>query len=143
MRFASELSLSAGLLCLRVLMGAGIAYHGGAKIFGGRMGAFAEGVGELGFPLPALFAWAAALSEFLGGLLIALGLATRYAAVFVLITMLVAGFGRHAADPFGVKEKALAYATMALTLILTGPGDFSLDRRLGAGLGDRHQRRQT
>jgi len=39
----------------------------------------------------------------------------------------VAAFIRHADDPFNVKEMALAYWVMAITIVLTGPGFFSLD----------------
>ena len=54
-----------GLLWLRVLMGAGMATHGYGKLFtAGRMEKFATGIGEMGFPLPLLFAWLAALAEF-------------------------------------------------------------------------------
>ncbi len=119
-----------GLLCLRVLMGAGMAYHGYGKIFGGRMDSFAAGVAGMGFPLPEFFAWAAALAEFAGGVCIALGLGTRVAALLVLTTMLVAVFVRHSADPFKTKELALAYTTMALALSLTGPGALALDNLL-------------
>ena len=116
-----------GVLWLRVLAGLGIAHHGYLKIFGGRMDQFAEGVGKLGFPLPEVFAWAAALSELLGGLCLAAGLGTRVAAFFVFMTMSVAAFLRHAPDPFSVKELALAYWTMAGALLFTGGGAFSLD----------------
>ena len=61
-----------GLLILRVLAGAGIAYHGYGKLFGGRMDKFAEGVAAMGCPMPEVFAWAAALSEVAGGILLAL-----------------------------------------------------------------------
>ena len=130
----SARGLAGGLLALRVLMGAGMAYHGYGKIFGNRMDQFAAGIGGMGFPLPGFFAWAAALAEFAGGILIALGLATRPAALFILSTMLVAAFVRHAADPFKVKELALAYSAAALTLALTGPGIWALDTPLGRWL---------
>jgi len=119
-----------GLLWLRILMGLGIASHGWQKIFGGQMDRFAAGIAEMGFPLPGLFAWAAALSELLGGLLIVLGLGTRAAALFVFATMSIAAFIRHAPDPFSKKELALAYWTMAGLLILAGAGRFSLDALL-------------
>lgn len=117
-----------GLLWLRVLGGAGIAYHGYGKVFGGMMGKFVQGVAKMGFPAPEVFAWAAALSEFAGGIFIVLGLATRPAAFFVFATMSVAAFVVHKADPFQVKELALAYWTLAGTLIFTGPGSISFDR---------------
>ena len=82
-----------------------------------------------GFPLPGVFGWAALLSEFAGGgILLALGLLTRPAAGFVLITLTVAAFDIHSGDPFAKRELALAYAVVALTLLIAGPGRFSLDR---------------
>jgi putative oxidoreductase len=118
---------SAGLLILRILMGFGIAYHGYGKVFGGQMSMMVDGLGKMGLPAPTLFAWLAALSEFAGGLLIVLGLATRVAALFVFVTMAVAFFVAHAQDPFQVKELAYLYGTIALSLILTGAGCYSFD----------------
>jgi putative oxidoreductase len=120
--------LDLGLLWIRVLMGSGMAYHGFGKVFGGHMAGFAAGVAKMGLPFPEAAAWAAALSEFVGGILIVLGFKVRIAAFFVFSTMTVAAFVRHAADPFSVKELALCYWTMAGMLILTGGGKFNLDR---------------
>lgn len=122
-----EIARDAGLLWLRVLMGAGLANHGFGKVFGDRMDSFAVAIGKLGFPMPYFFAWAAALSEFLGGILIVLGLGTRFAAFFVVITMSVAAFVRHLHDPFRVKELALVYGVMAVAVLLMGAGRYSLD----------------
>ncbi len=122
--------MHAGLLWLRVLMGTGIAYHGYGKVFGGQVAMLTEGVAKMGFPMPEVFAWAAALSEFAGGICIVLGLFTRPAACFVFATMSVAAFIAHASDPFKVKELALAFWTMAGTLILTGGGNFSVEHVL-------------
>ena len=120
-------STSLGLLWLRVMCGAGIAMHGYQKIFGGNMPAFIQRVGEMGFPLPEVFAWLAAGSEFAGGLLLVLGLATRLAAFFVFLTMTVAAFVAHAGDPISARELALAYFAMSACLALTGAGSISLD----------------
>jgi putative oxidoreductase len=67
------------------------------------------------------------LSEVLGGLLLALGLFARPAAACVAVTMLVAAFVVHAGDPFGRRELALAYACVAIGVLLAGPGRYSLD----------------
>lgn len=120
-----------GLLWLRVLAGSGMAWHGYDKIFNGQMATFTEGVAALGFPVPIFFAWAAALSEFVGGVCIALGLWTPVAALFVFLTMSVAVFVQHANDPFSTKELALAYWTIAGSLMCFGAGNYSLDYLLG------------
>jgi putative oxidoreductase len=114
------------LTLLRVFAGLSLALaHGLGKLPPSER--FVAGVADLGFPAPALFAWAAGLSEFLGGLLVAAGLATRPAAAFACFTMLVAAFGRHAADPFDKKELALLYAAIMLAFVLVGAGRFGLD----------------
>ncbi len=113
-------------LVLRMFTGLAMALaHGMSKIPPSER--FVNGVGELGFPVPLLFAWAAGLSEFAGGLLLAAGLFTRPAALMVLMTMLVAAFRRHAADPFADKEMALLYAAVAFFFLIAGGGRLALD----------------
>lgn len=116
-----------GLLVLRATCGLSLALaHGVGKVPPGER--FVTGVAEMGFPAPVLFAWAAGLSELAGGLLLAVGLATRPASFFVLVTMLVAFLVRHAADPFANKEKAILYAGVAFLFLLVGGGKASLDQ---------------
>ena len=116
------------ILFLRLGFGLSMATHGYAKIFGGWMGKFTEGVAAMGFPAPEVFAWIAALSELVGGILVALGLGTRVSAFFVAFTMVVAAFVQHAADPFAKKELAVLFLVGFSALILTGGGQFALDR---------------
>ncbi len=130
MKNLRELFLNVGLLWLRVLTGLAIAYHGYGKIFEGQIVMLQEGLVKMGLPMPEVLAWAAALSEFGGGILLVLGLFTRQAAFFVFVTMSVAAFKAHAADPFQVKELALAFWTVSGALIFTGPGKLSADARI-------------
>ncbi|WP_412061434.1 DoxX family protein [Rubrivirga sp. IMCC45206] len=117
-----------GLLALRVGAGLLLAFaHGLGKLPPSE--GFISGTAEMGFPLPALFAWAAGLSEFVGGLLLAVGLATRPAAVFVAITMAVAFFGQHGAS-VGEGEKALIFLVIVVALGFAGPGRYSLDHAI-------------
>ena len=118
-----------GLLFLRLGMGIGIAGHGYGKLFSDRMQGFIDGVSKMGLPFgqPAVLAHVAAWSEFGGGILIVIGLLTRVSALMVLGTMCVAFFVAHGDDPWNVKELAFTYLIMAATLLLTGPGRFSLD----------------
>lgn len=116
-----------GLLIFRLFLGGAMAWaHGLGKL--PPPDKMIEGVTALGFPLPIVFAWAAALSEFLGGILIALGLFTRYSALFLGITMAVAGFIIHGQDPFSSKELAFFYLSGTVLLIFTGAGSYSLDK---------------
>lgn len=117
------------LALLRVGFGLALALgHGLAKF--GNLDGFSSNVAKMGFPLPQVFGPAAAASELLGGLLLAIGLFTRPAALCILITMLVAGFWAHANDPFQKKELAFAYALVALFFVLFGPGSKSVDKAL-------------
>jgi putative oxidoreductase len=125
--------------------------HGWGKVAGLAVGQsrFAEGVAALGFPAPLAFAWAAALAEFVGGIFVALGLGTRFAAGFAAITMAVAAFGQHNAHghllnwlgiapappetvkAWGNPELALTYLALFLGVALLGPGRLSLDSLVG------------
>ncbi|MEZ4742328.1 MAG: DoxX family protein [Bdellovibrionota bacterium] len=106
----------------------------------GLMMAFGHGLGKIppqeqfigflskmGLPFPDFLAWCAGLSEFLCALFVALGLMTRLSASFLLITMFVAAFIAHGADPFAKKEMALLYFSGFLAFLALGAGSFSLD----------------
>ena len=115
-----------GLAILRVFTGLSMALgHGLGKV--PPSAGLVAGTGKLGFPIPEFFAWAAAFGEFGGGLLLALGLLTRPGTFFMGFTMLVAGFGVHAADPFGRKEMALLYLAIAVMFLLVGSGKYGVD----------------
>ena len=120
--------VDAGLLVLRLGMFALLAFaHGMGKL--PVSPDFVAGTAAMGFPLPAVFAWAAALSEFAGGLLLAIGLLTRPAAVLVGITMFVAWVGVHGAALTGENsgEMAFLYLIGAVVLGIAGPGRYSVD----------------
>ena len=131
--FGGESGLSplanAGLAILRIFTGVSLALtHGTGKLPPSE--GFVDTAATLGFPLPVLFAWAAAMSEFLGGAFLALGLFTRGSSFFIAMTMLVALLGVHRADPFQKQELAFLYFFIALAFMLKGSGDWSIDRFL-------------
>ena len=128
--FGGESGLSftanAGLMLLRIFAGLSLAFaHGIGKLPPGE--GLISGTANLGFPMPTLFAWAAAMSEFLGGIFLALGLFTRVSGFFIAFTMLVAILGVHGADPYQKKELAFMYFFIALAFTIKGAGDWSLD----------------
>ena len=128
-----------GLTFARVCIGAFMAIgHGYGKIFNdagiGPTDQFIKATEGMGFPAPTVFAWMAALTEFVGGILIALGLLTRPTAFFLAGNMMVAAFVAHAKnDWFGAppnKEYALLFFVPALMFVFTGAGRFSIDALL-------------
>ena len=74
-------------------------------------------------------------AEALCSILIAIGLATRLAAVPLIVTMAVAAFIQHGADPFAKKELALLYLLIYITILVFGPGIYSLDAMINKGGG--------
>jgi putative oxidoreductase len=116
-----------GLLILRLWFGLVLAIgHGWPKV--NKIEAFIATVARHDFPMPRVSALLAIFGELCGGVLLALGLAARPAAVFVTATMLLAAFKVHATDPFlQKKELALAYAVAALVVLVCGPGRYSID----------------
>lgn len=130
LKIASRETLnSVGLLVMRAWFGGAMFLaHGWPKLstFSDRLQTFPDplGVGSPTSLVMAIFA------EVICAILIVLGLGTRLAAIPLLFAMLVAAFVVHSADPWAKKEFALLYAVPFLTLMLTGAGRFSLDRRL-------------
>jgi putative oxidoreductase len=123
-----SLRADVGDLVLRGFAGLSLALaHGAAKLDAARFQDFVGGVEKLGFPVPTFFAWAAVLSEFAGGLLLAAGLLTRPAAFLIACTMAVAAFRVHAGDPYSVRELALVYLAIAICYLLKGTGRLSVD----------------
>lgn len=116
-----------GLLILRLGVGSFmLVAHGWGKLanFGELATKFPDPIG-LG---PTVSLVLAVFAEFVCALLLILGLGTRFAAVPLLVTMLVAAFVVHADDPWSKQEFALLYAIPFLALIFTGGGRFSLER---------------
>lgn len=129
---------------VRAGVGSAMLVNGAGKLFGigpSAIGldAFAAYLASIGVPFPVFFSWAAALAEGVGGLLILLGLFTRFAAVFVAVTMIVAAFLVHIPAGFPTESVGTAYTIGEYTwvlivtsgsLILSGPGRLSLEHAL-------------
>lgn len=118
---------------VRLCAGLSLAAHGYPKLFGATAAnaAFFE---QAGFH-PALF-WTilTGLTEFGGGLCLALGLLTRLAAIPALVFLVVA-IKFHAVNGFYWNnlgfEYPLFWALVVLHFLVRGGGRFSLDRLIG------------
>jgi putative oxidoreductase len=128
-----------GVFIVRVVVGLLMAAHGSQKLFGWFGGYGLAGTGgfleALGFRPGQLFAAAAALSELVGGLLIAFGFLGPVGPALVVAVMIVAAISVHwrhglFATSNGI-ELPLLYGTVAVALTLSGPGAYSLDGLFG------------
>ncbi len=90
---------------------------------------FASYVARLG-----LYPWLAyvnILTEFVGGILLLLGLLTRFIAFLLSADMLIALVLVHLRHGYVASEYVLALLAMCLLLVTTGSGALALDRRFG------------
>lgn len=128
-----------GILLVRVVVGAVMSAHGAQKLFGWFGGYGLKGTGgffeQLGFRPGVAFAAAAGLSEFVGGLLLILGLFTPLGAAAVLGAMIVASVSVHLKGGFFATNNGIElpflYGLISLGLIFIGAGRYSLDAELG------------
>ena len=119
------------LLVLRVGLGGMMLTHGVPKLLGGpdtweKLGGAMTYVGlDL---WPTLWGLAAALTETVGAVLLALGLLTRTSAGFLMVTMMVAAamhLGK--GDGIGGASHAIEDGIAFLTLLVAGGGRYSID----------------
>lgn len=138
-----EIFQSGGLSILRLGLGVYMMTHGWGKmqmLMNGQAEQFGDPIG-LGATLSLILI---TFAEFFCALAVVIGLATRFAALVLVIAMGVAAFVAHGADPWTMgeaarlfqageaeswasKEPALLYLVGFLGLVFTGAGRFSID----------------
>lgn len=130
------------LLVLRVVLGLLFLGHGAQKLFGWFGGHGLSGTAgwleSMNLRPAPLWALAAGASEFVGGLLLALGLFNPLGALATIAAMIAATLLVHAANGVwatnGGFELPLVLGTGGTVLVLAGPGAYSLDALLGVAL---------
>jgi|SRR5690554_4839510 len=116
-----------GLLLLRVGFSGMLLTHGIPKLLKIIAGDFSFG-DPLGIgPTTSLIL--ACIAEVLFSILVILGFKTRLSTIPIIITMAVAAFIVHSADPFGVKEMSILYLIAFVAIALLGPGKYSVDKK--------------
>src|SRR5690349_12023147 len=131
-----------GLFVLRVVVGLLFAGHGAQKLFGIFGGDGLEGTAgmfdNIGLRPGAFQARAAGTAEFMGGLLIALGLFTPFAAAALIGVMTAAVITVHGPNGVWNTNKGYEYnvvlASAAFALTAIGAGAWSLDGVFGFDL---------
>ncbi|MFC8537387.1 DoxX family protein [Streptomyces sp. NPDC057249] len=131
------------LALFRIVVGGLFACHGAASVFGVLGGAHGGGSIAAGtWP-----GWYAAVIQLVGGILVALGLGTRLAALISSGSMAYAYFTVHQSHAlFPIEnggEPSAVFCWVFLLLVFTGPGAFALDGLLTARTPDRRDRDHT
>ncbi len=119
-----------GIAVLRVVVGIVFVAHGAQKLFVWGFGAVAGFLGQVGIPVAMLAAIVVTLVECLGGLVLLVGLFTRWAGGLLAVDMLVAILAVHLKAGFFLPngfEFALTLLAASAALALLGSGEASLD----------------
>jgi len=147
-RFASEeqiimnaIAREWGITVLRVMVGIVFLMHGWQKVFvygfAGVQGAF----GQMGIPMASVSGPFIALLELVGGILLIVGLFTRWVAILIALEMAFAALKVHLPGGFFLPkgaEYAFTLCAANIALALAGPGAAALDRAVfkhGIGRG--------
>lgn len=106
--------------------------HGYGKMFGEKMQPFTGGKDFFGIDLGINMLWIAGFIEFYIGILVILGLFTRWVALLTATLMVMAYLSSHAAwfPTFNGGELATVYFLVFMAIFAYGPGPFSLDAKL-------------
>ena len=116
-------------LFFRIVLAYG--FYGPATMKLKNFGGIVEWFTSLGLPLPKLNAFLATGTETAGFVLIFLGLATRIISIPLMIVMVVAIITVHVGNGFEAGnngyEIPIYYMLMLFSLLITGPGKYSLD----------------
>ncbi len=128
---------------LRFAGGALLVPHGWAKIIGGTaakydangalVGGTAAFMAKLNFPAPEFLAYYIGVLELVGGVMIAVGLLTRFVAIQVVGFMFVAAFVVHSGSWFWTArgmEMPLLWMAVAIAIFIRGGGNLSVDKAM-------------
>jgi putative oxidoreductase len=121
-------SFSIGALVMRISFGGLMLTHGIPKmleVFNGNLEIVGDpiGIGALVTSILVI------IGEVISPLLIIIGYKVRWTAIPAIITMAVAAFMIHGADPLAKKEMALLYLAGFVTIALMGAGKYSVSKR--------------
>ncbi|HEX3735857.1 MAG TPA: DoxX family protein [Solirubrobacterales bacterium] len=134
--------MNLGLLILRLVVGVLFMGHGAQKLFGSFGGAGIDGTAaffeQAGLRPGRLHAWSAGLAEFGGGLLLALGLLSPFAAAALIGVMTAAIITVHVKNGVWATAQGYEYNLVLIAVAVAvsgvGAGAWSLDNALNLDL---------
>jgi len=119
-------NLSISLFFLRMVVGVFMLTHGLGKflmLIGDSPNQFADPI-EMGVTASLSLT---VFAEFMCSVFLIFGVATRFSAIPLHVTMLVAAFIVHGNDGFGKQELPLLYAAIYVVIAIAGGGKYSID----------------
>ena len=115
-------------LVVRIMASALMIHNGFDKL--ADISGFADNVvATIGLPYPVFFTYCAAYIEIIGSIFLALGFLTRFSAIALLMTMLVAIYFHIKVDGFTIRplETASLYALIFFLFAVNGSGLIAID----------------
>lgn len=129
----SAAQTNAALLLIRIASALAFLYHGSAILFGAFGGPGPEAFANF-MHAPVIVGYLVGLAQFAGGVALLFGVLTRIGALCIIIVMLGAIFMVHISKGFDISnggyEYALTQLLIALALLITGPGAYSIGAAL-------------
>lgn len=118
---------------LRLGLGIVFAVHGYQKMFIQGFDGVAEFFASVGIPAAMFFAYIVTILELIGGIMLIVGLLTKWVSTLFALDMIVALLVVHAQNGFYVSgggyEFVLILLAGSISLILSGPGLYSIDKK--------------
>ncbi len=127
---SSPYQQSLTLATVRVAIGIFMAYHGWEVFNSVKMQEYSKWMVDLNFIYPSMAAYAGKGSELVGGILLALGLCTRFASLLLTLTMAVVSFGIGHGRILMEDQHPFLFVVFGLMFLFLGAGDFSVDKKL-------------
>jgi putative oxidoreductase len=121
-----------GVIFIRLIVGFHLVYGTQDNVFSyARMEEFASFLSVRGVPFPLASAFLSAYAQFICGILFIVGLATRYAAVVMVVNFIAALVIAHVGDTYPNMFPALMMLASACFFLVHGAGRLSADSALG------------
>ena len=126
-----------GVIFIRLVVGFHLIYGTQDNVFSfARMEEFAGFLSVRGVPFPLFSAFVSVYAQFVCGLLFIVGLATRYAAVVMIINFIAALIIAHIGDTYPNMFPALMMLAAACFFLVHGAGNLSIESTLKKRRGD-------
>lgn len=117
-----------GLALLRIITGLLMVYHGWEVFDNNKMNEYAKWDAVKTLPAPLVMVYAGKGLEFVSGVLLALGLFTRPAALLMAVNMLFICFRIGNGKFYYEDQHPFIFAMMALVFFFAGPVNWSIDQ---------------